>query len=200
LTSLFILRHAGAVPDVSQDPVWSHIRGKVEIAPGVTIFEYGEVAMEDYRGFDVAATVAYNGRRLEVHRLTVSKRADGSAVTGEALRTIAVEDVLRESARHALARGVGAVKIAPTVARGHWAAPDADVARTVGAAAAERLREMGPARETLEAVAVVYRVAEVIGEPPTKAVREAFGISQSTAGAWIGRARSAELVPPVEER
>ncbi|MEJ7665375.1 MAG: hypothetical protein WKG07_40560 [Hymenobacter sp.] len=45
-------------------------------------------------------------------------------------------------------------------------------------------------------VATVYQVAYALGDSPTKAVRESFGIAQSTAGNWIAAARAAGLLSP----
>lgn len=47
----------------------------------------------------------------------------------------------------------------------------------------------------LEQVAEIYLTAGIHGMPPTKAVREFYGISQSTAGAWVGQARASGLLP-----
>jgi transposase len=49
---------------------------------------------------------------------------------------------------------------------------------------------------SLTQVVKVYLAAGKKGLPPTKAVRERFGISQSTAGAWIMKARAENLLPP----
>ncbi|MGZ3141910.1 hypothetical protein ACVDFE_07905 [Lentzea chajnantorensis] len=162
----------------------------VEVIEDVHVAE-GTLNLADYHGFDVTAGVAYDGERLVVESLCVHRREGGEPVTGEALRKITVQSVLRDSLR------------AATKIRGGLGAdlPEGTPVRAQGmitVAEAERLRDEGPTAETLNWVARIYRVADVIGDPPTKAVREAFGISQSTAGNWIGRARSAGLIPPVK--
>ena len=162
----------------------------VEIAPGLVMFEYGTTVMTNYKGYDLRARVAYDGRRFHVDELTVSRRDGGPPVTGEALRRIAVQAIVRhaldESNREYIGRDIPAgVNVS---ARG-----------MLETAEAERLREAGPVRETLEWVARVYLAAEALGERPTKAVRQTFDISQTTAGAWIGRARAAELIPALDE-
>lgn len=48
-------------------------------------------------------------------------------------------------------------------------------------------RGVGPTPETIEQVGRVYLLADLVGDPPTRAVEQAFHISRSTAGAWIGR-------------
>ena len=162
------------------------MNGHIDLGSGVTIFERGETYLSDYKGYDIAATVEYNGRRLEVTSLTVHKRENGAPVTGEALRMIPVAGILHEAAAAELIR----------------ARPSGTRVRALGALTekdAKRLKNQGPTKETLTMVATVYRIAEVLGDPPTKAVRQTFDVSQSTAGSWIGRARAADLIPPVED-
>jgi len=168
---------------------WDDIRDFVEVADGVHVAE-GTVVLSDYHGFDVTALVVYDGERLVVDSLTVSRREGGEPVTGEALRKITIQAMLRDNLRAAtrIRGGAGADLPAGTVARGQGMISEDD---------ADRLRDSGPVPETLAWVARIYRAADVVGDPPTKAVRETFGISQSTAGNWIGRARSAGLIPPV---
>jgi hypothetical protein len=50
---------------------------------------------------------------------------------------------------------------------------------------------------TLARVAKIYLAAGQKGLPPTKAVREHFGLAQSTAGYWVAKARNANLLPPM---
>lgn len=44
--------------------------------------------------------------------------------------------------------------------------------------------------DKIRSAAAVYRLAAASGGAPTVAVEKEFGISRSTAGAWIGRARA----------
>jgi hypothetical protein len=53
-------------------------------------------------------------------------------------------------------------------------------------------------REHLEQVATVYRKAEAVGLPPTKAVSEQLGASHSTAARWVGMARQKGLLGPAQ--
>lgn len=55
-------------------------------------------------------------------------------------------------------------------------------------------------RVDYQKVAEVYRAAVLRGDPPTKAVREAFDICQSTAGQRVQRARQAGLLPEASGR
>jgi hypothetical protein len=59
----------------------------------------------------------------------------------------------------------------------------------ISAEQVEQCRSAGPVPETLEWVALLYRGALAIGYPPTRTVREVFGVSPSTAGAGVAAAR-----------
>jgi hypothetical protein len=62
----------------------------------------------------------------------------------------------------------------------------------------EHMRSAGPVPSTLEAVAYLYRVAVLMGEPPTKAVEETLGLARSTAGRWVAQARQEGFLGPAE--
>ncbi|ALV44696.1 hypothetical protein MB46_03395 [Arthrobacter alpinus] len=158
--------------------------GEVEVAPGVIIPDTYETWWPDRDGYEVelSAKITENFR-IEVFELTVRRRDDGPAVTGEGVRGIAIQALVREVIQ-------GQVRDSfhtdgPYGTKGFGMLQESQ---------AERLRKLGPAPETLEWVARVYKVAELLDEPPTVSIQETFGISRSTAGAWIGRARSAELL------
>ena len=50
--------------------------------------------------------------------------------------------------------------------------------------------------EHYEQVAEIYDEAVEVGDPPTSALAEAFGVPYSTAARWIRRARALGLLPP----
>jgi hypothetical protein len=64
----------------------------------------------------------------------------------------------------------------------------------------ELMRAKGPVRDTLEHVASVYMLGEVIGLPPVKLVQEAFAteeqgpLPRATATKWVRRARESGLI------
>jgi hypothetical protein len=58
----------------------------------------------------------------------------------------------------------------------------------------ESVRAQGPNESTLDLVARYYRLAEVINEPPTKAVQECLRIPRPTAANWVSRARATGLL------
>ncbi|WP_143760674.1 hypothetical protein [Actinosynnema mirum] len=111
--------------------------------------------------------------RPYVRELHITTEPGDPSITGEHLRTIRLTDLITANLP-----------------------PDAPITP----AEATRLRALGPTPETITAVATVYRAALRAGQPPTKTVRETFGISQSTAGNWIARARSADCVAPYSPR
>lgn len=160
-----------------------------EVFPGLVIRRRATVRMTDYRGYDIDADlVVTDSGKAEVNRLTVSKRPDGDSVTGVALRAIAVQSIIKAYVQVEIATWLPDPKGDRVVAFG-----------ILGEDEAQQLREMGPVPQTLEAVAKVYRLAEFLEDPPVKAVQAAFSIPRGTAGAWIGRARSAGLIPAVKD-
>ncbi len=62
----------------------------------------------------------------------------------------------------------------------------------------DRLKEAGPVPETLEWVALLYRVAVALAEPPVKSIQGVFGTSQRTAFNWVAKARALELLEAEE--
>lgn len=156
----------------------------VEIAPGVKLHRQAKVELTDYRGYDVTGwiRVADTGK-VEVSSLTVTQRDGGKPVNGAALRSIAVQTLVRQY-----------VRLQVSMSKGH---KDGTVVRAYGLLTEDEskvAKERGPTPETLELVAQVYRLATFMDDAPTKAVEETFAVSRSTAGAWIGRARSAGLL------
>lgn len=165
---------------------WSS-SGTREIAPGVQIFHTATAKYPDFKGFDVTLQLRLSEAfRVEVEVLTVVRVDGGSAVTGEAIRTLPIQSLVRDAIRFDLEDNFleNAYGDEETVAFG-----------MLLQAEATSLRKSGPSATTLEWVGRIYKVAEVLDEPPTIAIQNTFEISRSTAGSWIGRARSAGLLP-----
>ncbi|WP_072687799.1 hypothetical protein [Rhodococcus marinonascens] len=157
-----------------------------EVIPGLTICRNARVQLIDYRGYDVDAmlTVTEAGKP-EVRSLTVVQRDGGPPVTGTALRSIAIQSVVRQFVKQQIEIEHGIEAGAEVVALG-----------LLSTSEARQLKKLGPQPETIEQVARVYRLAEFMSDAPTKAIEDAFEVSRSTAGAWIGRARAAGLIAP----
>jgi hypothetical protein len=64
----------------------------------------------------------------------------------------------------------------------------------------EALKATGPTDETLKVVAKLYRLAYVIGDPPTASVRTSFDVSKSTAARWVQLARHRGFLGPASPR
>jgi len=58
----------------------------------------------------------------------------------------------------------------------------------------------GPTEEALRRVATVYRVAHLMGLPPTESVAQDLALPRSTAGRWVSMARSRGFLGPAEPR
>lgn len=166
---------------------WTETSGRTEVAPGLSIWSRATALLENYKGYDVTADVEMSGAgKMEVTKLCVAQREGGPPVTGEALRKITVQSIIRDN----VATSIQVAK--------NWPAGEAISGNgLLTTNDALRLKAAGPVAETLEWVGRVYRLSEIMGEPPTKAVEETFQISRSTAGAWIGRARAAGHIAPV---
>lgn len=100
----------------------------------------------------------------------ITRREGGPPITGEEMRALQLQSLLRATIIRNLDRDI----IFPTIAQ-------SDI---------KRLRELGPKPETLEWVARVYTAAELILQPPTKTISELFGLPSRTATHWVSLARS----------
>lgn len=158
----------------------------VPIAPGLAAESPLRLHVGDWNGYDlqldVVALPAIGNRagRFVCCALTVKQREGGPPVTTEAIRGVPVAT---------LVRGVGAR---------HWMVVeqvDASIPalsltdRTMTAEMVARFKREGPTDEALTWVARAYRMAAVLGDPPTQAVERAFEMPRSTTGRWVALAR-----------
>lgn len=109
-----------------------------------------------------------NGR-YAVDDLQVTRRRGGPAVSTTALRDVPIAAVLRLIVMESSAA---------------WSKPTLSPSDAA-------LRELGVSTPTLEEVAAAYRLASLLGEPPTQTVADRFAVSRATAGRWILKAREA---------
>lgn len=114
------------------------------------------------------ATFRDHGFSIDTMRITAGD------VTGELLRAVQVQSLLRQAVDAAIKKKGSR----PMLHVGPKFAKD------------------GPTDQALEAVAMIYRVAHVSVESPTKAVAERLGLPGSTAGRWVGKARQKGLLGP----
>jgi len=153
----------------------------VAVAPGVLLPTRGRAELTDYHGYNVEAIVSVDpdGAAVSVEQMTIRRREGGPAITGDGIRKLAVQAIVRSAVRD-IPTGSAAVALGMLLT-----------------SEAARMKAAGPTDETIEWVGRVYQLSELVGDPPTQAVEQAFGVSRSTAGAWIGRARAAGHIRPV---
>lgn len=134
---------------------------------------------EDFEGFDVAVTVVPSDGRLVARSVEVRQRDGGPPVTGEVIRRVPVASLVRQAG--------GWVNF---VEKFHPnGRPAVMKRRMIDKEGVDRLRQAGPTDEALDWVAYVYRVALVLGNPPTGSVENVFELARSTAGRWVALAR-----------
>jgi hypothetical protein len=131
---------------------------------------------DDDLPFNVDLVVELDGDRLVCSSLTCHRKADGSPVTGEAIRQVPVATLVREAAERAASGRHEINKLYKGL-------------QVFGPNPRRQLRERGPVEQTLRAVAFEYRWALLCGEAPTRAVMDRFDIPRATAGRWIAMAR-----------
>ncbi len=92
----------------------------------------------------------------------------GREITSTAMRGLKVNSVMRTAVAGAM------------MPLGPWGFSEKD---------RERFRQLGPAGETLEAVAEVYEFGRMTGRPPAREVEIQLGLPRTTASKWVRRAR-----------
>ena len=117
--------------------------------------------------------------RYEVAAVTVSRLGDDE-VTGLALRQIPVAGILRQGVAEVVLNQSGAM---------HHLDPHP-----------RNLAAQGPTDETIRAVARIYRLATLLGDPPAQRVAETLGVSRGTASNWAIRARDRGLLTVQDPR
>ncbi|GAP57327.1 hypothetical protein AHiyo1_01590 [Arthrobacter sp. Hiyo1] len=153
--------------------------GKTTLFPGLELWNEVTQRITNHSGYDLVVVSRLIEEKYEVHRFTVLQRPGGPAVTGIALRDFSLPTIVRT-----------------TLGRGTDLDSESDPAfGLIGVEEARAIRDAGPTRHSLEAVAKVYRTAHAVQAPPTKSVQETFAIPARTAGAWIAKARDLGLIP-----
>lgn len=148
----------------------------VDIGHGMQVPETIEYTT---RARDCAATIKaiYDPKagRYLVRSLTIEALCDHE-VTSEMLRGWRIGALLRQAVEHHAAH-----LLHPIVTT-------------------KRDPQAGPTTETLQDVALIYRLALLAGEAPTQAVAAHLGIPKSTASVWVTRARDRGLLTVVDRR
>lgn len=169
--------------DVAAQCVYDQTSPKVDLGDGLYMHEETWVvawnAEWNERVWDIEIRVVVVDGRLAADSVAVYRvpNSDGP-VTSTALRDLpiktlvsyAINGVLRADSDEAERWGLGAW---PTAEEGEYVATH------------------GLDDTTLQIVARIYRVAYLIGDPPTKKVETLLQIPRSTAGRWVAASREA---------
>lgn len=160
----------------------------IAVEPGLEFPRYAAVTVKDDPrvDFDLEMFLAFNAnqRRYEVDELKVSRRSPLDQLTGTALRTIPVAELMRSL---------------------NWVARIAESGERMPAKLppelVARLKREGPSsNETLMWVGRVYVAASAVAQSSGLAVQESFGIAAPTAAVWIRRARDRGFIPDISEK
>ncbi|HEY3867604.1 MAG TPA: hypothetical protein VGM10_04620 [Actinocrinis sp.] len=133
-------------------------------------------------GIEVEGLVDLVGDRLGCVQLEV-KGAGEKTITGELLRQIPVGTLVASAVRTGLVQTRLVDDGRLRVTEPAWLTPP------------EGFPKAGPTDEALQFIALVYQLAYILGESPTKAVAQ-LGMPYATASRWIARARDAEYLLP----
>lgn len=154
-----------------------------DLGGGIALFIPRVIVEVIEGGVTVEIEPAYDVMRRRVIARSVHVRAvDGSEVTSTSLHSVRLKEVLRLATLEGI-----------RVNEADWPdlyfGPSHPIPLTPEDAA--DLRARGPVRETIESVALLYRIAEIAGDAPVRAVQNAFNIPRGTAASWVVRARAA---------
>jgi hypothetical protein len=141
--------------------------------------------------YNLALSIEYRLGRYECTALSATPRDGGPAVTAAGLRAIPLGALVRQSVQGQVLLVRDRTSSAPGVTK-----------LTMGALPVPRRPEPAPGRrgrrqtqDDVDAAAFVYCVAQMCGEPPTKAVADELHIPLGTARKLVARAVAADLVP-----
>ena len=155
-----------------------------EVAPGVVMYLPGEATFTvEVEGQPLTVTMWIAHIDEGVRPTAIRVEAEGVPVTGTMLRAIRVQELAREAIRLGMKRGYAKPG-------GASVSTDALLTRKV----VDQVRSSGPVPESLGWVAYVYNAASVLGDPPARAVEEAFGMPRTTVTKWVRRARDLGLI------
>jgi hypothetical protein len=125
--------------------------------------------------YDLEVEIGLERDRYIVTSLKLHARK-GGAVTSEGVTHVPVKQILRFI--------VGEVLAHPLVSG--WAT--------------RHPASLGPTDEALQRVAAVYRMAHLMGLPPTESVAQDLDLPRSTAGRWVSMARQRGFLGKAEPR
>jgi hypothetical protein len=168
------------------------LSGQVEIVPGVVgpeqIIEPRCAIPTPDGGVSIRLDIRFDPQRGRYLCHEFSAVSDPGAVTTEALRHVRIADwiglslLVNDSEEGSVIR-----ELENPDGRDPW-----------GFTAPDDVTQYGPTDRALRWVAHLYRYGLAVSYNPTKAVGESLKLPRSTAGRWIGAARSAGHLGPSE--
>lgn len=155
----------------------------IEFPAGLQVPAGFRFSIEDYpAGYDVDIEVAWSDVRFVCTDVRVRQRPGSPAVSGEVLRAVPVQDLIRDGFFLALVQPGRRSKDEQQSVVGKLLHPP------------DGLAEQGPTDEVLRWVAQIYEFARAIGDPPAKSVQDGLSVSRATAGRWVAEARRRGLL------
>lgn len=152
---------------------------------------------------DLAITFDEDVGRFVCSEVHCAREDGGEPVTGDTLRRLPIQHMVREVVDAAMwigtPRSAGAMNYPEGVgpldepSEGEDYFEMGHFGKSQREAAAE-----GPVDSTLRQVAASYLVAYACGLPPGATIAAEFGIPRSTAGRWIAKAREKQFLGPAE--
>jgi hypothetical protein len=161
-------------------PIEVRAQGPLQSLPAEAVQGATDSEVEGAR-VEVEAVYDAKAGRYRLRGLSITA-SDAGEVTGVLLRRVAPLSILRWVLPRVFDTDDGA--LTPWVAS--FVAPEMDTLR-------ESAEQERPA-PTIQDAATVYRLAEVVREPPAKAVATALGLQARTATNWIKRAKAQGLL------
>ncbi len=164
------MRITGTVPQ-RENPI-------IDLGHNLRVPTFIDVQGTDVNGYDLTMKVEYtpSSGRYECRTLTLT--TPDAEITGESLRSIPVQNILKDGVVSALS---------------------AVTALNMGVIPQD-VTEGGPTTSALSWVSYVYRVALILGESPVQGVAGALNLPKSTANRWITRARDRGLLDVQDKR
>lgn len=166
--------------------VSKHLRGIPQFhAEGVT---------EDGCTFRALVAWSSSAKTYEIKTLTIERGDEHTPVNTVALRDISARGIIQQSFKFYDEPLVHLAPIAPSpwgllVADDSGRGSNVWLWREEVRAHRDKGGKFRPDAETLEVAASIYELAQAMGEMPTKAIRDDFGLPLSTAQHWVKLAR-----------
>jgi hypothetical protein len=162
------------------------VNGMFQIVPKVVIHVENEADLE----FDahIEAVFVPTAQVYRASGVTVRARNDAD-ITSTLIRRLRIADFMRQGLPSA---------IFVTMDRDQEPFPltwfSDDPLEFLGPLVTDSLRSSGPSASTIQWVALIYNIAQVLAMPPAKTVASQIRLPPRTAGNWIARARAAGLL------